>query len=95
MEGDVKFHAFIKVLRQDGWVKDFEQRSTKWNPGVAAFRKVVGDKTLELQLWRDGGHRVSFFRHGSMSTAPTSFETVEEMKAAIDYEIARKDGTHR
>lgn len=95
MKNEIHFHEFIKVLRADGWTKSFEDRSTKWNPGVATFEKIVGDKRLELQLWRDGGHRVSFFRHGSMSTEPTGFETVEQMQEAIAFETARTDGTHR
>ena len=55
------------------------------------------DRKLEVQLWRDGLLRVTFWQptkyapdgFGRMSTEPTEFTSLEEMYKAIEYERTR------
>lgn len=66
------------------------------------YQRVYEDvkRKLEVQLWRDGLLRVSFWQftgrvsvgydgYGRMSTVPTCFTTLEGMLEAIEYERTR------
>lgn len=60
------------------------------------YTKVVGARKLDVQLWKDGNHRVSHWIDGvtplgRMCTVPTPFHTVDEMRAAFDIELTRTD----
>lgn len=55
------------------------------------YGKTVGDRDIEIQLWRDGGHRASHFLNGRMSTYPSPFGNVAEMERAIQIEMTRTD----
>lgn len=53
-------------------------------------------RRVDVQLWRDGGHRASNVigtdeTHWRESTVPTNFSTVAEMDDAIAHEWTRKD----
>lgn len=50
-----------------------------------------GDRRLEVQLWKDGRHRVSHLLGGCMSTPPTPFKTIGEMHEACLHEATRTD----
>ena len=82
----------MKELRAQGF------KRTDLISGTAVYEKVYSDRKLDVQLWADGGHRVSHWHAGSckdhfgvMDTTPTDFRTLEEMKAAIKREETRKD----
>ena len=84
----------LAELRRQGFKRTYETNGV--GQECAIYEKVVGDRKLDLQLWGDGGHRVSHFHtartlHGCMCTHPTDFSTLEEMKAAIQTELTRKD----
>lgn len=50
-----------------------------------------GIRKLDLQLWRDGAHRVTHWIGGRETTVPTDFKTLGEMRAAIEDERRRMD----
>lgn len=87
--------AIIRALRKHGFARD---GGPKQEPLV--FKKRLGDREVEVQLWGDGYHRVShmvFKPHpsglegGRMSTPPTEFGTVVTLFHAIGIELTRDD----
>lgn len=81
---------FTRTLRRLGFVRDGQFK----DPLI--YTKIEGDRKLDLQLWKDGAHRVSHWingrtRFGRMCTYPTEFKTVDEMLAAIENERTRTD----
>lgn len=79
-----------------------EWRSRGGGDGCVQYTKTIGDRKLELQLWEDGTYRVSHMYNdlsiphgGRMSTHPSEFKTVDEMKAAINHELTRNDHPKR
>jgi hypothetical protein len=82
---------FTSELRRQGFDLEFRQRGG--GTTVTQFEKRIGDRGLHVQLWADSGHRVShgtYSKHGlHETTKPTGFATVEEMKAAIEFEWTR------
>lgn len=77
------------MRKQGGWEKDGD--SVAGGGRCVSFKKVVGERTLELQLYADGKHRVSHFLSGRMSTYPTEFTDVAGMLAGIETELYRID----
>jgi hypothetical protein len=72
-------------------LRHYLAKRTFCDNSVVCYEFTVGDRQIDLQLWNDGNHRVSHFLRGRMSTVPTDFKTVEEMKAAIQRELTRTD----
>lgn len=71
------------------WTKLYDSRAGDCR--VVTFQqRCNAHRTLELQLWDDGNHRVTFWWRGRMATKPTVFHTVEEMQRAIDIERYRR-----
>lgn len=77
-----------ELRRMAGWVKTEDTRAGGVRL-VTFEKKVDHDRTLNLQLWADGRHRVTFTHKGRMATLPTSFETVPQMVNAVAYETRR------
>lgn len=48
-------------------------------------------RSLSLQLWSDGNHRVSHWIGGRMTTIPTDFTDLDGMIRAIEVESTRMD----
>lgn len=79
-------------LRSQGFKRLWNDRGSKHTEAVTCYVKLVTDRRVEVQLWGAGGpHRASHFLNGRMSTTPTDFQSVDEMKAAIDHELTRVD----
>lgn len=86
---------FARALFACGFVRDGAERDPLY------YKRRIGDRTLSVQLWKDGLYRVSHGVHrdlpGTMlegcceTTTPTVFRTVAQMHAAILTEIARTD----
>src|SRR5260221_2844890 len=76
---------FRRELKKRGFTRDGGMR----DPLI--YKKTVGDRKLDLQLWKDGHHRVSHWLGRRQSTNPTVFKTVLEMEEAIAIELARTD----
>lgn len=56
------------------------------------YRKKIGDRFVNVQLWKDGRHRASNYLIGrGETTLPTNFTTIEGMLIAIETETSRKD----
>jgi hypothetical protein len=85
----MNIQPYTHILRsQGGWVKQFD--SSAGGIRTVCFEKTVtARRTLVLQLWGDGEHRVSFFHNKRMATLPTDFSTPEGMLAAIKVESRR------
>ncbi len=88
------FHLFAAALRKDGFRRESSTRATQGCPAVTFYEKEVSGtrktpRTLLLQLWGDGGHRISHRENGREITTPTDFRTVEQMMTAIAFEGAR------
>ena len=89
---DTSLVAFTRELHRLGFRRDGRTRDP------LLYVKRVHFRELDLQLWRDGRHRVSHFlvnpRHPyrkRSTTHPTSFTDVPGMKRAIRRELARTD----
>lgn len=85
----------IRALRKHGFIRD---GGPKQDPLI--FKKRIGEREVEVQLWGDGYHRASHmvFRPlpngvegGRMSTPPTDFGTVVTLFHAIGIELTRED----
>jgi hypothetical protein len=60
--------------------------------GFVCYRKTYDDGlTIDIQLWVDGGHRVSHWHDGHMDTHPTYFRTAEGMVRAVEFERTRTE----
>ena len=81
--------AILAELHLQGFKRDFHARAGGGEIIIYVLRSGV--RTLELQIWSDGNHRVSHFLGGRMSTPPSDFHTVDEMKIAITHELTRTD----
>lgn len=60
------------------------------------FFKIVGNRRIDVQLWKDGNHRASNALLGKAggwrwSTLPTDFRRFTEMEPAIERERTRTD----
>lgn len=75
----------LAELHAQGFKRDYHSRGG--GAEIIIYTKRVGDRALELQLWDDGNHRVSHFLGGRMSTHPSDFRNVAEMKVAIQHEL--------
>lgn len=62
---------------------------------LVTYNLVLPDRELNVQLWGDGGHRVSMSVRGCSDTTPTSFTDVEGLRRAVDYESTRSDGRYQ
>jgi hypothetical protein len=78
---------FTRALKREGFRKDFHTR----DPLV--YNKVVGARSVDVQLWKDGKHRTSHMLDGRGSTYPTEFNSVAGMLRAIQHELTRSDHT--
>lgn len=86
---------FARALIACGFVRD----GRDVDPLI--YKLTVGDRELDLQLWKDGRHRVSHMVRrvmpasgllgGCMSTYPSEFRTVAQMHRAILIELSRTD----
>lgn len=93
-------NEFYKALKALGFKRTHRGRSEH---DCHVYEKQHNEEIkLELQLWPNGHHRVTHWQPytykdmdgnvhiGShMRTTPTDFQTVEEMKAAIEHESTR------
>lgn len=79
-----------KRLRSDGFRITYDS-SAGGSRVVIWEKKLTGNRTLDLQLWDDGKHRVSHTISGCMNTVPTDFVTLEQMLVAILTESTRMD----
>lgn len=76
------------ILRWSGFKKTYE------GGGCRCYEKGVGLRTLTVQFWRDGSHRVTHSHHGCSDTTPTDFKTEAEMFSAIKFETERTDSKY-
>lgn len=52
---------------------------------------IGNGRRVDVQLWKDGNHRVSHSIQGCWATSPTSFKTIAQMHEAIGREAQRTD----
>ena len=82
---------FTTELRKQGFELAFRDRGG--GTTCTQFVKRQGDRELHVQLWAHGLCRVSHGTHGPLglrqTTEPTEFETVGEMRLAIQLEWIR------
>ena len=83
------FPDHCRALRRLGFKRTDLCRS-KVNGRLATYEMTHADRKLKVQLWEDGGHRVSHALKGREVTTPTNFRTVEEMGTAINREWTRE-----
>lgn len=91
-ERDTRLLPFCRELKRLGFQRDPKWRHLR-NPLL--YVKVVGPRELDVQLWRDGRHRASHSLNGRMSTYPTEFAKVAQVRAAVYRELTRLDHTPR
>lgn len=92
---DRKRLPFCRALSACG----FNRADTTRDP--LTYERRIGDRTVSVQLWRDGLYRASHAVHRQLPgtaiegrhgcTLPTVFKTVPQMHAAILTEIGRTD----
>lgn len=75
----------IKELRAQGFKRISRDKD------VVVYEKTEGHRTLNVQLWADGGHRASHMLNGRGSTIPTSFSGVYSLRKALTKERTRMD----
>ena len=80
------------ALRREGFVRDGADR----DPLLYVAR--IDGRQVDVQLWSDGKHRASNALRVEgddncwrWSTPPTPFETLDEMRAALEHEWKRMD----
>ena len=73
-----------------GFKRAYQYRATRSAEKIVEYEMVEGDRSLSVQLWGDGGHRVSHTFKGRGITTPTNFRTVSEMRTAINHERTRE-----
>ena len=87
---------FSRELRHLGFKRTDKDRD------IITYFKTVGLRTLEVQLWPDGAHRVTHWMSAKRPdgeivsgarhcTLPTEFKTMAEMSSAIECELTRTD----
>lgn len=73
-------------------------RSRHQDGDCDCFEMRFADRTVDVQLWEDGGHRAShmydtvYSKNGRCNTNPTNFDTPMQMLAAVGTEASRMDG---
>src|SRR5277367_2191244 len=88
ISSQINIRPYTNVLRKlGGWVKDYE--SYAGGCRIVIFTKEIRKRTLILQLWGDGKHRVTFSLKGRECTVPTDFQDVNGMIEAILIETIR------
>lgn len=88
------FALYARKLRPNGFRKDWESRAggsrvTEWK------RDEPDGRTIRVQIWDDGGHRVNHEWIGCSDTTPTPFYSVESLWIAIEHESTRLDSRYR
>lgn len=96
------FALFAPHLRKLGFRKTFSQsaggeRVTEWERREPDDQQTV-PRTLIVQIWANGGHRVTHICYrdpertrGGSSTVPTDFTNPGELSAAVEIERTRTD----
>lgn len=85
----INYRPFCDALRKAGFVKASDSRAGGLR--CIEFNRQVGARSVSVQLWGDGRHRVSHMLDGRGSTLPTNFTSVEDMAWAIVNELLRED----
>lgn len=81
--------AHARVLPRMGFKRDgFDSDPLFYVKQLSLFDGV---RRIEVQLSKDGRHRVSHMLNGRETTHPTGFSTVGEMCEAIKHEETRRD----
>lgn len=83
------FQQFAPLLLKRGFRKAWTSRVGGGR--VDGWKKEVGPRLLQVQLWADGGHRISHALNGRGSTLPTYFVDMASLDAAIEHETTRTD----
>lgn len=87
----------LTELQKQGFKRTDTFRSIYPAGCVVTYQKTVNDRKLDLQLWGDGNHRVTHWHSflgnplSIKDTPPTEFETLEQMREAIQTELTRTD----
>jgi hypothetical protein len=90
------FQTFAPELRKLGFRKEWSHRIggvrvDGWEKPNIQEPELETWRTLKLQIWADGAHRVSHAIGSHETTRPTDFRTIEEMRGAVEWETARRD----
>lgn len=86
---DTTLRPFQAVLRKAGFTRTFVGRSDNVQIYEKRFLYQNHRIVLDVQLWGDGHHRVSFMKNGIGWIVPTDFETIKGMKRAIARQTGR------
>lgn len=81
------------ALRKLGFKKVWH--TTSGGQATTQYDKRLADgRELHVQIWADGGHRVSHSFNGCSDTTPTDFRLKPQMSDAIDKESTRTDSKY-
>lgn len=95
----LNIRPYTNILRkQTGWIFDGDSRAG--GTRIVVFKKEFTDRTLEVQLWGDGVHRIAIWHknihstiksesHGRHNMVPVSFRTPEEMLIVVESQLSR------
>lgn len=87
------YARFAPLLRRLGFRKTYS--STAGGQGMREWKREEPDgRTLVVQLWGSGQHRISHDWVGCSDTRPTSFADEGGMVEAIEIERARADSKY-
>lgn len=87
------FARFAPLLRRERFRLTYSSRS---NGGFREWKRDEPDgRTLVVQLWASGEHRIAHEWEGCMDTPPTSFSDESNVFDAIERERTRADSTYR
>ena len=88
------YAKFSPLLRREGFRKTYA--STAGGVGMREWKRDEPDgRTLVVQLWGDGRHRISHEWLGCSSTRPTDFTDEANIFDAIERERTRTDSKYR
>lgn len=88
-----KLKELQRALRGLGFRRTYNGRSTV-NPDCQIYER--GDANhfcLDVQLWGDGGHRVSHTLRGRCSVPPTNFRELDELGPALAQQESFREGS--
>lgn len=95
IDPDQSIRPFTRILRADGFTLDYRDRS-KINGTTTEYKCCRGNRTVRVQFFSTGGHRITHGTHHPIHherywecTPPTIFSTIPEMLTILAKEWTR------
>lgn len=93
MKKQTVFQKYGIELRKLQFKKTFDTRAGGCR--CCSYEKTIDAvRTLDLQVWADGQHRVTHNIRGCTATTPTEFHNIAQMHTAIAHETTRTDNKY-